>query len=68
MRQHLWTIAAILCFVAAAGFAAAYIIGGFALYIAVAALWVAVGCVDIIAGARLKKKDTASRLRDDAKA
>ena len=59
MKQHLWTIAAILCFVAAALFAAAYIIGGFALYIVVAVLWVAVGVLNLVAGARLKKKDAA---------
>jgi hypothetical protein len=56
MKKNIWTIAAILCFVAAALFAAAYLVGGFTLYIAVAALWVAVGVLDLVAGAQAKKK------------
>ncbi|MRR32140.1 hypothetical protein EG834_17845 [bacterium] len=55
MRINPWRIAATLCLVAALGFVVAYLIGESAPYLAIAAMWIGLGCLNLVVGARRNK-------------
>ncbi|GAP15098.1 hypothetical protein LARV_02878 [Longilinea arvoryzae] len=56
MRKSNWIILATLNILAGIGFLVAYLIGGYTPFIAIAALWISIGCLNGIIGARRKRK------------